>query len=171
MTQRSHFSEELAIVPRGWVIAAVIAALLVETLFLVCIPRWAPHDLPPQPWYTLMGIVGAVFMAATLLLIGYIYADAQRRGMNALLWVFLIILIPKLIGFVAYFLLRKPLLAPCPQCGTAVSSDFGYCAKCGYALSPSCTNCGRMLKRDYVVCPYCGKTVTGGSSTSQSVVS
>lgn len=99
-----------------------------------------------------------------LLLTGYVYADAKRRGMNALLWTLLVILIPKAIGFIAYFLLRKPLLIPCPNCGTEVGSDFPYCPKCGHALTPSCSHCGRAISSDYVCCPYCGKTVGSGAS-------
>ncbi len=161
MTQaRSHFEEELRIIPKGWVVASVIGFAAIAVLFNVCIPMWSHrHDLPPQPWWTLLGIVGALFMAATILLIGYVYADAKRRGMNALLWTLLVILIPKAIGFIAYFLLRKPLLAPCPNCRWPIGSDFAYCPKCGYAAIPSCANCGRAIRRDYLCCPYCGKTV------------
>jgi MFS family permease len=161
MTQaRSHFEEELRIIPTGWAVASVVCFAAVAVLFQVFIPMWQHHhDLPPQPWWTLLGFVGALFMAATVLLIGYVYADAKRRGMNALLWTLLVILIPKAIGFIAYFLLRKPLLEPCPNCRWPIGSDFAYCPKCGYAAIPSCANCGRAIRRDYLCCPYCGKTV------------
>ncbi len=156
---RSRLQEELSIIPLGWVIAAGVGLAAVEVLCLVFIPRWAPHDLPPQPWWTLIGVVGAVLLAATILLIGYIYADAKRRGMNAVLWTLLVILIPKPIGFIAYFLLRKPLAQPCPNCKYPVGTDFAFCPKCGYALAPSCPGCGRAVHRDFVCCPYCGKPV------------
>src|SRR5208283_5114399 len=125
-----HFEEELRIIPTGWAIAAVIGFAAIEVLFHVLIPSWSHHhDLPPQPWWTL-----------------------------------LVILIPKPIGFVAYFLLRKPLLEPCPNCRWPIGSDFAYCPKCGHALAPSCNNCGRAIRRDYMCCPFCGKTV-GGTAT------
>ncbi len=98
-------------------------------------------------------------MAATILLTGYIYADAKRRGMNAVLWTVLVFLTPKPIGFIAYFLLRTPMLTPCPKCSASVGKDFTFCPKCGYAITPSCGGCGRAIRRDYVCCPYCGKTV------------
>ena len=158
--QRSYFQEELRIIPTGWAIAAVMGFAALELLFLVYIPMWSHHkDLPPQPWWTLLAAVGALAMAATILLIGYIYADSKRRGMNAILWTLLVILIPKPIGFIAYFLLRKPLAEPCPNCRWPAGSDFAYCPKCGYAITPSCSNCGRATRHDYVCCPYCGKSV------------
>jgi|SRR5271157_30288 len=159
--QKSHFREELDIIPRGWVIASVVGFAAIEVLFHVLIPMWAHHqDLPPEPWWALIGLVAAFAMAVTILLIGYVYADSKRRGMNPILWTLLVILVPKLFGFIAYFLLRKPLLEPCPNCKSPVGPGFAYCPKCGYAIMPSCSNCGRAIQRDHLCCPYCGKAVT-----------
>ncbi len=156
--RRSRFAEELRIIPVGWAIAAAVGFAATQLLFGIL--RWTHHrDLPSEPWWTLLGILCGVFLAATVALYGYIYADSKRRGMNALLWTFLVILVPKPIGFIAYFLLRKPLVVPCPQCGAPVGADFRYCPKCGHAITPSCTGCGHAIRRDYVCCPYCGKTV------------
>ena len=161
MTQRkSRLQQELSIIPIGWTIAAFLGLLAVETLFRFVIPHFAgPHELPPEPWWGLLGAVGGLLMAATILLTGYIYADAKRRQMNAILWTLLVLLIPKPIGFIAYFLLRAPMVTPCPKCGAPVGSDFSFCPKCGHALTPSCAGCGRPIRRDFVVCPYCGKSV------------
>jgi Double zinc ribbon len=161
MTQaRSHFEEELRIIPTGWAVAAAIGFAALQVVFNVLIPMYVHHqDVPPQPVLPLLGIVAGLFLAAVLLLTGYVYADAKRRGMNALLWTLLVIVIPKAIGFIAYFLLRKPLLEPCPNCRWPIGSDFAYCPKCGYTAVPSCVNCGRAIRRDYLCCPYCGKAV------------
>ncbi|MGA2902460.1 MAG: zinc ribbon domain-containing protein [Candidatus Korobacteraceae bacterium] len=166
MSQRkSRFQQDLSIIPLGWTVAAAIGLIAVELLFQVFIPHWAHHkDLPPEPWWTLLGVLAALLLAATIALIGYIYADAKRRGMNAVLWTLLVILIPKPIGFIAYFLLRKPMFEPCPQCNAPVGPDFAYCPKCGYALTPSCAGCGRGIRRDFVCCPYCGKAVGAAAS-------
>ncbi len=113
MTERkSRLQQELRIIPLGWTVAAGISIVVVESVWSFVVPHFAHGDLPPRPWYDMLGAVGALLMAATILLTGYIYADAKRRGMNAVLWTVLVLLIPKPIGFIAYFLLRTPMLAP-----------------------------------------------------------
>ena len=160
MTQRnSTFSDELRIIPMGWNVAAIVTFCVCEIFFVRLVPHWAHHDLPRQPWWGLIGFLGATICALMVALIGYVYADAKRRGMNAVLWVVLIILIPKPVGFIAYFLLRKPLLQYCPQCGEPIRADFHFCPKCHYALSPTCNRCGRPLGANYAFCPYCGQGV------------
>ena len=163
---KSHFRSELAIIPS---VARVIAAL-VFVVMQICLLGLVPHfvhgpDVPPMPVMVLISLVGGFFVAVIILMIGYVYADSKRRGMNALLWTLLVIFVPKALGFIAYFLLRKPLLIPCPNCGTEVGSDFRYCPKCGHALTPSCSHCGRSISGDYVCCPYCGKPVGATATT------
>src|ERR1039458_4318049 len=157
---KSHFRSELAIIPS---VARVIAAS-VFVVMQICLLGLVPHfvhgpDVPPMPVMVLISLVGGFFVAVIILMIGYVYADSKRRGMNALLWTLLVIFVPKALGFIAYFLLRKPLLIPCPNCGTEIGSDFRYCPKCGHALTPTCSHCGRSISGDYVCCPYCGKPV------------
>lgn len=158
---RSRLAEEFHIIPQGWNIAALLSFVGTELLMEKWVPRWAhhPRDLPPEPWWGLITFASAVLMAAMILLIGYIYADAKRRGMNAVLWVILIILIPKPIGFIAYFLLRKPLLKECPQCSEPLRPDFAFCPKCHYSVGVSCAHCGRPIGTGFVFCPYCGHGV------------
>jgi len=79
--------------------------------------------------------------------------------MGQALWTFLVILIPYCFGFLAYFVLRKPILENCPRCGLQVQRGFHYCPKCGYALTPTCAHCGQVVQRDFVCCPYCGKAL------------
>ncbi len=157
---KSHFRSELAIIPRvAWVIA-VLAFAIMQICLLVLVPRHiSPSEIPPMPFLVLISLGGGIFLAIIILMIGYVNADSKRRGMNSLLWTLLVIFIPKALGFLAYFLLRKPLLIPCPNCGTSVGSDFRYCPKCGHALTPTCSHCGRAISGDYVCCPYCGRPV------------
>lgn len=160
-TFRSRLEEELAIIPAGWWTVAIVGFISIEVLFHVLIPRWShrPHELPGLPWWGILAFAGAVLCAAMIALTGYIYADAKRRGMQAVLWVILIVLIPKPIGYIAYFLLRKPLLGTCPRCQERVSSEFHYCPKCNFALWPVCAHCGRPISKEFVFCPYCGGSV------------
>ena len=165
MKGQSQLSREFAIIPYIARVIAVIGFALVQICLLVLLPRYYHQvkDLPPLPLMTVIAIVGGLFLALFILLIGYVNADTKRRGMNSLLWTLLVIFIPKAIGFLAYFLLRKPLLVAgtpnCPKCGTGIGPDFRFCPKCGYSFAPACAHCGRSIQRDFVVCPYCGKPV------------
>jgi zinc-ribbon domain len=80
---------------------------------------------------TLIGLVGGALAAAYFLLAGHIYVDAARRGMPPIPWTALAVLIPNCVGFVLYFLLRKPILHPCPACGRGVAPDAAFCPHCG----------------------------------------
>jgi Phospholipase_D-nuclease N-terminal len=70
--------------------------------------------------------------AGWLLFLGYVYGDARRRGMNAIAWTVVAVVIPNLIGFLLYFVLRKAVLLPCPQCGQGVAPRAAFCSACGY---------------------------------------
>ncbi len=160
MNGRSQFRRELAIIPSVARVIAVICFALMQIALLVLVPIYVDaKDVPPKAALILISLFGGAILAIVILMIGYVNADSRRRGMNSLLWTLLVIFVPKALGFIAYFLLRKPLLTPCPSCGTAVGSDFRFCPKCGHAVTPTCVHCGRSIQRDYACCPYCGKTV------------
>ena len=72
-----------------------------------------------------------VCSAAFVLLLGYIYGDAKRRQMPAVAWVIAALFIPNLIGFILYFLFRRPLLGPCRDCGKPVRVGEAFCSHCG----------------------------------------
>ena len=79
----------------------------------------------------LIGLAGGTLAGAWVLLAGYVYADAVRRSMPPVPWTALAVLIPNCVGFVLYFLLRKPILHPCPGCGRGVAPDAAFCPRCG----------------------------------------
>ena len=161
---KSHFRSELAIIPTAARVIAVLAFAIMQICLLGLLPHYE-KDIPPMPFMVLISLVGGAVLGIIVLMVGYVYADSKRRGMNALLWTLLVIFVPKALGFIAYFLLRKPLLIPCPNCGTSIGSDFRYCPKCGYAAMPSCSHCGRAISSDYICCPYCGKPVRATASS------
>jgi RNA polymerase subunit RPABC4/transcription elongation factor Spt4 len=158
MSHQSQFRREFAIIPTAARIVAVVVFGLVHVAMTVVAPHY-DKGLPPQGWWMLIALVISSILAVIILMIGYVNADSKRRGMNSLLWTLLVIFVPKAAGFIAYFLLRKPLVIPCPKCGTPVGSDFRYCPKCGNAVTPMCSHCGRPIHYDSAFCPYCGKTV------------
>ena len=84
--------------------------------------------MPDALWF---GLTFGIFTAAYFLALGYIYGDAKRRDMPAWAWVIAAFLIPNLIGFILYFLFRKPLLAPCGFCGKPIGRGAAFCSHCG----------------------------------------
>lgn len=164
MTQRkSHFRDEFDIVPGFMFPVAIIGFAGVLYLFLNYLPLHDPHA-PPYPARIFLGLLMGGVVAAYLLLVGYVNQDAKRRDMGQVLWTLLVILIPNGIGFLAYFLLRKPILQGCPKCGDRVEKGFHYCPKCGYGLAPTCGHCGQAVQPEYVCCPYCGKALGAAPS-------
>jgi hypothetical protein len=84
--------------------------------------------MPEALWF---GLTFGVFTAAFFLVLGYIYGDAKRRQMPAVVWVIAAFLIPNLIGIILYFLVRRPLLGPCSSCGKPIQAGGAFCSKCG----------------------------------------
>ena len=62
-----------------------------------------------------------------VLLVGYIYGDARRRGMRYVSWTVLAVLAPSAIGILLYFILREPRQAHCTKCGRSMSPNFAFC--------------------------------------------
>jgi RNA polymerase subunit RPABC4/transcription elongation factor Spt4 len=114
---------------------------------------------PPKPMMVLLGIVAGTVLACLILLIGYINADAGRRGMSRFLWTLLSIFIPNGIGILLYFLLRKPRILTCPQCRAVVEPGFGFCPQCRHSLNVTCPQCQRGVNAGGKFCPYCSAEI------------
>ena len=106
--------------------AKIVAALAFVLFFFGIFEGYRASGLG-----TLMGLVGGTLGGAYFLLAGYIYSDAGRRGMPPIPWAALAVLVPNCMGFVLYFLLRKPILHPCPSCRRGVAPDAAFCPRCG----------------------------------------
>ena len=148
------FLDELRIIPGiAWLVAlAIIAAILVVMI--------------ARPFSMALGHFEAVIIAcilllllAWILLIGYINADARRRGMRHVMWTLLGLFIPYGIGVILYFVLRDPQLVPCPGCGAMGRPGFVYCPQCGGDLSPCCPACRRPVEKGWNRCAYCGSEI------------
>jgi len=109
------------------------AKILAAFLFLIAMVffSWIFGDHRVIGLGTAIGLMTGAFAGAYVLLSGYVYADAKRRGMPPVLWTALVVLIPNGVGFVLYFLLRKPMSHPCPRCGRGVAPDDAFCPRCG----------------------------------------
>ena len=135
----------------GFGFLAAIAAVVYATL----------SGKPPMPLAAMvpLAIFGGMIVGCYILLIGYVYRDAARRGMSPIAWTLLAICVPNALGIVLYFVLRKPRIATCPQCGNALQPGFNFCPSCNYKLSPSCPSCQRAVGVNDVYCPYCGTSL------------
>jgi hypothetical protein len=87
-----------------------------------------PDRLPPLAF----GLVAGVVIATWTLGLGYVNADARRRGMPPILWTLIAAFIPNLLGFLLYFALRRPIALPCPHCGQPTTAEQRFCSWCGY---------------------------------------
>lgn len=149
----TRFMDEIRIIsPWAYVFVALgylmaLAAVVYATL----------SGSPPFPLVAMvpLAILGGTAIGCCILLIAYINQDAGRRGMSRLAWTLLAIFVPNALGIVLYFVLRKPRVATCPQCATAMQPGFNFCPRCSYKLSPSCPQCQRVVGVGDVYCPYC----------------
>jgi RNA polymerase subunit RPABC4/transcription elongation factor Spt4 len=152
--QKSRLSNEIRIIP-AW--AYLLALGLFTGLQIVLSLVWNAKIAPPLPVQIFIRVVPAALLLVLGLLIGYVNLDAKRRGMNRTLWTLLVIFIPNAIGFILYFLLRKPVATACPQCGTLNNPEFNFCPKCKYNLRPTCPGCQHSVSLEDAFCPYCSR--------------
>jgi hypothetical protein len=150
------FSDEVRIISRvAWTIAVLGAAgLFVGLVFAMT------YDAEMRQW-PLVGQAAfclgvPLFVMAAILLIGYINADARRRGMRYVMWTLLALFLPNSLGIILYFVLRDPILKPCPKCGAPSGPNFTYCPQCGAELAPGCPTCKRAVDPLWKRCAYCG---------------
>jgi len=87
----------------------------------------------------LAGVLGGAFVAVWMVCLGYVYADARDRGMPPILWLLVALLVPNLLGFLLYFVIRKPLTVACSVCGHAIGADQLFCSWCGSSQSRAVT--------------------------------
>jgi RNA polymerase subunit RPABC4/transcription elongation factor Spt4 len=157
----SRLSKELSIIPT---VARVLAALIYVG---TAVGFWAMftfgppgNGAPPAAKFALIFFAG-IPLAIYTLLIGYVNADARRRGMRYIMWTLLAIFIPNAIGIIVYFILRDPLPRVCPNCSQLVKAGFAFCPHCGYNLAPACPSCKRAVEPSWKVCPTCGTSLAG----------
>jgi predicted RNA-binding Zn-ribbon protein involved in translation (DUF1610 family) len=156
----SRFRDELDVVPRP-AFALAMCVWLGFFLLMMLLPfRLDPEGRNwPLAGKLAMSVLPGIPLFVLVLLIGYVYADAKRRGMRYVMWTLLAALIPNAIGIILYFVLRDPLLVSCTHCGTQVRPGFTFCPKCGGALSQACPHCRRAVEPGWTHCVYCGASL------------
>jgi ABC-type Fe3+ transport system permease subunit len=187
--ERTSLSEEFRVIPRWLVVTVVVLwvlALAIGTFvnlghsFVLYSSAgqvaaeahhqiW-PYDLRNDPVLASLALGGmitlmSVMLGGYILLLGYVYRDAKRRGMHAGLWLMLILVLSPAylaIGFLLYFFLREPLPFACPQCGSIVGARFNYCPNCKNNLHPACPQCKQEVSETDKYCSSCGSDVKPG---------
>ena len=143
-----------------------VAALFV-VLVIVSLGRWVfpfGHHFPtllrfPPLLPLAFAGIGAIFLLMIFVWIGIgvaVYYDAKQRGMEPLLWALVAMLIPYLLGLIAYLITRHPIQSVCPACGQSYTSNDVFCKQCGHAVQTKCPSCGRPASTTARFCPNCG---------------
>jgi hypothetical protein len=164
----TRFEQEWALVPSGarWIalLVALAFAALMATIFLLPLIVEGEYKalLFVVPIF-LLTLIGGAGMAVYVLLVGYVYGDARRRGMNQVLWTLLAIFIPSAIGVILYFILRDPIPVPCPSCATPARKGHSFCAACGTAVRVSCPQCRQPVEPGWRNCARCGVSLAAAS--------
>src|ERR1700722_7793062 len=140
--------------PAAWVVAV---ALLIGMQFLfwyVAWPQSHPDEMARMPFAlkVFLPILAGMTCFIYVLLVGFIYVDAKRRGMRQVMWTLLAIFIPNAIGIILYFVMRDPLPVTCASCHTSVLSKFTFCPSCGAPMRPTCPQCGKAVEMGWSHC-------------------
>ncbi len=153
----SCLTDEMKLIPSWSIASAALAFMFMQYLFWVILPA---HRLKPSTapfglrFY--FALSWSTLAAMYMLMVGYVSRDAPRRSMSTRLWVVICLVMPGGPGPVLYFLLRQPVVARCPSCGTSIHTEFHFCPQCAYQVSASCGNCHRGVRVTDLYCVYCG---------------
>lgn len=173
--EHTSFRDELRVIPRWLVwtcfslyVLAVVIGVAVNLVHIQTGGDVFTEELRTQPLLACLALTGVITMCAAglsvwILMLGYVYRDAQRRGMSPALWTVLVLILSPaylLIGLIIYLLVREPLPFTCPQCASVVSARFNFCPNCKYNLHPACPKCQHEVSDTDKFCAYCGTDLT-----------
>jgi RNA polymerase subunit RPABC4/transcription elongation factor Spt4 len=148
-------TEHRGIIPfAAWITAAIVSAFILLIFFMA-----VTNDKFGLPELVFFPFISCL-VGGYILLVGYVYGDAKRRGMRHVMWTWVAILVPNGLGIILYFILREPLMVYCHHCGYRSKPGFAYCPNCGYAMAPTCPNCKRVVQPGWTHCAYCGTSLT-----------
>jgi hypothetical protein len=158
----SRFRNELKVIPHGiWIATYVLWSLAVAgSIGPFVISRVWGTSISP---FTLMMLIPLLFLSIYMLLVGYVYGDARRRGMrNAWTWTLLAIFIPNGIGILLYFVLREPMPVRCHSCNETHKPGLAFCPNCGARTERSCEQCHCPVEETWRNCAHCGVRLIAG---------
>ncbi len=128
----------LNVVPRAVQVGAVaiVAAAVLIGLAVGCHAVAGGAALQTMFVYAAAALAVGMVIAIWLLCLGFVFADARRRGMRAAGWMLVAMLMPNLLGFLLYLVIRRPLAAPCVSCSRQIPMDQPFCSWCGTSRAP-----------------------------------
>lgn len=113
-----------------------------------------------------VSIVSLFLFIIWIFVIVWVYRDAERRGMNGILWA-LLVFIGNIIGLLIYLIVRSdqlpqrketPPSIQCPGCSRTVLQSYAFCPHCGSSMRGQvCPDCQESLEKGWKACPHCGK--------------
>ena len=115
--------------------------------------------------FPFIGIFSILLLVFWIIVIVWVYRDAEQRGMNGVLWA-LLVFIGNLIGLLIYLIVRSdniPASTPkkeiyiCSNCKKPIDPSFKFCPHCGEVLNDVCPQCKKPIETDWKICPNCGK--------------
>jgi RNA polymerase subunit RPABC4/transcription elongation factor Spt4 len=189
--ERAKFTQELRVIPK-WLVWTCLTLYILAIIIGISVnsynfrsngPIFPDDSFRPMPFLSDLALAGvitgvAIFVSIFLFMLGYVYRDAKRRGMNPALWTLLVLILSPaymFIGLIIYLLVREPLPYNCPQCAAVVSARFNFCPNCKYNLHPACPQCQHEVSDSDKFCPFCAtelthapKTIAGDASASNS---
>ena len=155
---RFDIRQEIRVIPWWAYTLAVAVYICILLLFVGFV--WPGEANPPALGFqVLFPLFIGLIPAFLAWLVGYVNRDAGRRGMSRLLWTLIVIFVPNGIGFILYFVLRNPIQAVCPKCGTVVDPRVNYCPRCRYNFRPTCPQCKSSVRPGDAFCANCGTTL------------
>ena len=156
----NRLRQELGVAARKGVAISALLAFVAALLFVLMADEY------PLAARIALGAALTLFVFLYGFLVSYVYGDAKRRGMRHRLWALVAALVPNALGFIAYFLLREPLLQPCGACGATARRDFAFCPQCGSPLRRVCAACRRPVETAWSHCAHCGTKILGSAVTA-----
>jgi hypothetical protein len=108
-----------------------------------------PHfrgDFWAWPWLGFAGLFVAAALIFWLVVIIWVYRDAEKHGLSGPLWAVIVFFV-HVVGLLIYLLVRSdhPIPAPAP-------------APAPQAAPPrTCPKCGRTVEPSHAYCPFCGR--------------
>jgi hypothetical protein len=128
----------LSVIPKAVQVSAVaiVAAAVLIGLAVGCYAAANGEGWRPMFVYASAALATGTVIAVWLLCLGFVFADARRRGMRAAGWTLVAMLMPNLLGFLLYFVIRRPLAVPCASCSREIPVDQPFCSWCGTSRAP-----------------------------------